>query len=321
MGNAVAIFKESFPPSPKYAPSKDMPDLTGKVVIVTGANTGVGYETVKALLEHNAKVYLAARSQDKALAAIEKLKSETGGKEAIFLRLDLASLADIKRSAEEFKSKEDQLHILINNAGIMRPPLSDLTKDGYDMQFGTNVLGHFYFTTLLLPVLEKAARAEPPDAKGDVRVVNVSSAGIYSWTKNDLAWDSFRDGPGRKKLSSMDLYVQSKVGNVLFSQELARRFGDKGIVSSSLNPGNLASDLYRNQVVGRLRFIASLVFLYKVSYGALTPLWAATSLEGRNFNGAHLIPWARVGKATPLCENPDVAKALWEWCEEQVSGV
>ncbi|KAF8915859.1 hypothetical protein CPB85DRAFT_1374853 [Mucidula mucida] len=307
MGNAVGILKEFFPPTPKYAPSKDMPDLTGKVVIVTGGNTGTTH--FQALLEHNAK-------PGQTLAAIEKLKSETGGKEAIFLRLDLASLADVKRSAEEFKSKEEQLHILINNAAVLHSPLSDLTKDGYNMQFGTNVLGHFYFTTLLLPLLEKAARAEPPDAKGDVRVVNVASSGIHSWSKNDLAWDSLIDGPRRRKLRPLDSYVQ---GNVLFSQELARRFGDKGIVSSSLNPGNLASELYRDTIIGRLQFIASHLFLYEVSYGALTPLWAATSLEGRNFNGAYLIPWARVGKATPLCDNPDVAEALWEWCEEQVS--
>jgi len=107
---------------------------------LVGGNVGIGKETIKALLEHNAKVYMASRSKEKADAAISELKAQTG-KEAIFLELDLSSLASVRKAAEEYLSKEHELHVLFNNAGVMWPPTELLTADGYDLQFGTNVLG------------------------------------------------------------------------------------------------------------------------------------------------------------------------------------
>ncbi|KAH8818744.1 NAD-P-binding protein [Flagelloscypha sp. PMI_526] len=315
ISNLISTAFEAFPPKSKFS-TENIPDLTGKVALVTGGNTGIGYHTVKALLEHNAKVYLAARSREKAIAAIERLKKETNGKEAIFLELDLGSLADIQNAAEEFKAKETQLHILINNAGVMTPPLEQVTKDGYDQQFGANVLGHYYFTILLLPPLESAALSYPTD----VRVVNVSSSAIYSWSKKDIEWNTLKDGPARKKMSLRALYAQSKVGNVIFSNEFARRFKDKAIITTALNPGNLSSDLYRHNS-RFVRWILTKTVLYPVQQGALTSLWAATSAEGRSFNGNYLIPWARVGKATAICTDKDVGKALWDWCEEQVANL
>ncbi|TFY69199.1 hypothetical protein EVJ58_g553 [Rhodofomes roseus] len=117
-----------------------MPDLTGQVMLVTGGNAGLGKETVKALLEHNAKVYMGARDEQKARAAIEELKEKTG-KEAVFLELNLANLASVKKSAEDFLSKEKQLHVLFNNAGVTCMPIEWVTDDGYDLTFGTNVVG------------------------------------------------------------------------------------------------------------------------------------------------------------------------------------
>lgn len=119
---------------------EQIPDLTGKVAIVTGANSGIGKETAKVLLAHGAKVYIAARNQAASQEAIRQLKQETGN-EAIFLKLDLSDLKAIKASAKEFLSKETQLHILLNNAGVMVPSIELVTADGYDLQFGTNVLG------------------------------------------------------------------------------------------------------------------------------------------------------------------------------------
>ncbi|KAH8818753.1 NAD(P)-binding protein [Flagelloscypha sp. PMI_526] len=315
ISNLIQTAIEAFPPKSKFS-TNDIPDLTGKVAIVTGGNSGIGYHTVKALLEHNAKVYLAARSHDKAMKAIEKLKNETNGKEAIFLQLDLGSLPQISRAAEEFRKKESQLHILINNAGVMTPPVEQTTNDGYDLQFGTNVLGHFSFTVQLLPLLESAAQSHP----GDVRIVNVASSAIYAWYENDLNWNTLKDGPARRKMTPMALYSQSKTGNVILSNEFARQFGSKGIVSTSLNPGNLASDLFRYSS-GYVQWILNKTLLHPVEQGALTSLWAATSTEGRTFNGKYLIPWARLGKATSICEDEDVGQALWTWCEEQISGV
>jgi len=172
MGNLFSIIAESFPPHPIFTVD-DIPDLSGQIIIVTGGNTGIGKETVKELLNHDAKVYLAARNQEKAFAAIKEL-SEVTGKEAIFLKLDLSDLKGIKAAAEEFLSKETQLHVLFNNAGVMVPPVEQLTADGYDLQFGTNVLGHFYFTKLLLPTLIATAKTS---SDGKARVVNTSSLG------------------------------------------------------------------------------------------------------------------------------------------------
>jgi len=143
MGLVLSYLISSFPPASHFT-VKDIPDLSGKVIIVTGANTGIGKETAKALLSHNAKVYIAARSKEKAEQAIADLKDQTG-KEAIFLKLDLSDLNSVKAAAEEFQSQEKALHVLFNNAGVMMPPMDQLTTQGYDLQIGTNTLGPFYF--------------------------------------------------------------------------------------------------------------------------------------------------------------------------------
>ncbi|TFK51790.1 NAD(P)-binding protein [Heliocybe sulcata] len=307
MGAYLSIFGQSLPGTPKFK-VEDIPDLTGKVIIVTGANTGIGKETAKALLQHNAKVYIAARSQEKSEQAIKDLEKETG-KTAIFLKLDLADLPSIKASAEEFKSKESQLHVLFNNAGVMMCPIEQVTAQGYDMQFGTNVLGHFYFTKLLLPTLIETAKTTP---EGKTRVITTSSSGHLF---HGLDFATFKDGPKRKKLGTQNLYAQSKFGNVVFANELARRYGDH-IVSVSLNPGNIKSDLqrYLTGITGRI--INSM--LYPTPYGALTQLWAGTSKEGLDLNGKYAIPWARVGPARKDTADPQLGKELWTWLEEQV---
>ncbi|KZV80273.1 NAD(P)-binding protein, partial [Exidia glandulosa HHB12029] len=166
------VLSEALPPKPKWT-AKDMPDCTGKVFIVTGGNSGIGLETVKELLKKGGKVYLAARSQSKADEAIEQLATDIG-KKAIFLELDLGSLSSVKRAAQTFIDLEPRLDGLINNAGVMGSPADMLTSEGYDLQFGTNVLGHWYFTKLLLPVLVATSDAHPEDKP---RVIHVSSNG------------------------------------------------------------------------------------------------------------------------------------------------
>ncbi|KAK0498693.1 NAD(P)-binding protein [Armillaria luteobubalina] len=305
MGNAWSLIAQMFPPKPKWGVN-DIPDLTGKVVIVTGGNTGCGRETVKALLTHNAKVYLAARSEEKAKEAITKLKEETGA-EAIFLSLDLADLVSVRRGAEEFLSKEKQLHILFNNAGVMLAPMDMLTKQGYDLQFGTNVIGHFHFTQLLLPALLAAAT---PTEKA--RVITTSSSANYMGTLDFNIW---KDGPTRSKKASGDLYVQSKHGNVVFAVELARRYGEQNIISHSLNPGSIRTDLQRH--LSPFANKMQDVFLFPADMGALTQLWAGTSPEAGKLNGEFMIPWARLGKARKETGDPAVGKKLWEWLELQ----
>jgi len=308
------IWSEIFVPESKFVPERDIPDLSGRVIIVTGGNTGIGKETVKELLKKNAKVYMASRTKSRADQAIADLKAQTG-KEAIFLELNLGNLDAITRAANEFKSKEPALHALINNAGVMIPPLDQLTDDGYDLQFGTNVLGHAHFTLCLIPELIAGAKSSPD---GKARVINVSSSAAYF--TSDVVWETLRDSPKRTSMGSKlsgksDLYNQSKFGNVVFSNELARRFADQGIISNALNPGNLETELQRH---------AGWVFhffidwtLYPAPFGALTQLWAATSPEAATYNGAWFIPWARVGKIGAAAKNSELGTRLWDWIEEQ----
>ncbi|KAF8885697.1 hypothetical protein CPB84DRAFT_125022 [Gymnopilus junonius] len=312
MGLVYSFYVEAFPPKSEFTP-ESIPDLSGKVIIVTGANTGVGKETAKALLAHNAKVYFAARSQEKAEQAIKELKEQTG-KEGIFLKLDLADLKSVKSASEEFQSKEKELHVLFNNAGVMAPPIDQLTAQGYDLQFGTNVLGHFYFTNLLLPSLIAGAKSSPD---GKARVVNTSS--FASRLTKDLDFNAITDTPARRKKGTQLLYVQSKFANVLFSDELARRYGEQGIVSTAVNPGNLRSDLQRH--ISAVENFVLKAILYPANYGALTQLWAGTSPEGAQLNGKYLIPWAREGIPNPATDDPKLAEDLWKWLEEKVETV
>jgi len=314
MLHGVFVEGSYFAPKSKFA-ADDVPDLTGKVVIVTGGNTGIGKETVKALLAKNAKVYMAARSEERAKAAIEDLKQMTG-KEAIWIKLDLSSLKTVKAAADEFLEKEAELHILFNNAAVFGVPIDQLTVDGYDMTWGSNALGPFYFTKLLLPALFKAST---PESKS--RVINTSSAGsiaALSYFGSGLDFTTFKDSPRRRKSSMADLYGQSKFGNVVFTQELARRHGDK-IVTTAVHPGFIRSELGRNVANLESRFSKFLMraLMYPAPQGALTQLWAGTSPETADLGGEYLIPWARVG--TPRSNDPELGRELWTWFEEQVA--
>ncbi|KAK7449211.1 short-chain alcohol dehydrogenase [Stygiomarasmius scandens] len=223
-----------FIPAPSWSVDK-MPDMTGKVVIVTGGSAGIGKLTVKALLEKNATVYLAARDQQKSQTVIDEYTRLTG-RTATFLKLDLADLHSVEAAAREFsRSKRPNfMYYTITGKAVMMTPKNQFSPQGYDLQFATNVLGHFYLTKLLLPTLLSTAQY----ASDKVRVITVSSCAQYIM-KYKFDVGSFIDGPIRQKQGPMDLYSQSKFGNILFANELARRYGEKGMVSISLNPGML----------------------------------------------------------------------------------
>ncbi|KAG8996896.1 hypothetical protein FRB94_010995 [Tulasnella sp. JGI-2019a] len=310
------FFSQCYPPPSKFDIDRDIPDLSGKVVIVTGGNTGIGYQTIKALLAKNAKVYMASRSREKAEAAIAKLKHETG-KQALFLELDLASLDKVTRAAQEFKSKERELHILFNSGGVMTPPIDLLTEDGFDLQFGTNVLGHAHFTLSLIPELQAGAKSSP-DSKA--RVVNTTSLVVYLHPMTPrIKFESLRDGPGRKAIGTRNLYSQSKFGVIAFSNELAKRYADYGITSNAVNPGNLDSDLQRHMSALQ-KWMTDLLFSHPVQLGALTQLYVGTSSETVDANGQMFIPWARPYYHEPETHDPRVEAELWEWIEEQRVG-
>ncbi|KAH9032864.1 NAD(P)-binding protein [Lactarius pseudohatsudake] len=315
----IGTIGQFFPPKPTWT-TADVPDQTGKTVIVTGGNGGIGKETARVLLLKGARVYIATRSEEKSQKAIEELKKETGKDSIFFLKLDLADLVSIKATAEEYISKETELHTLYNNGGVMNTPIDRVTTQGFDMQFGTNVLGHFYLTKLLLPVLTAAAKKTPA---GSVRVVNVSSIAHQYGAPEGIRWATLAPGndslEARKKLTSTKLYGQSKLGNILFSKELARRYAAEGIVSTSLHPGVITTDLARSSGLF-LNFI-ELVIGYGVSYGAITSLYAGTAPAAGELNGKYLTVWARLAVPSKNALDAELAKKLWEWCEEQVKDI
>ncbi|TFY80394.1 hypothetical protein EWM64_g3617 [Hericium alpestre] len=253
MGSQWSVIAQMFPPSPKWG-VRDMPDLAGKVIIVTGA-AGVGKETAKALLEHNAKVYIASRNKAKTSATIEELKRETG-KEADFLQLDLADLSLVRKAADEFLSEH----------AVMACPLEELTAQGYDMQFGTNVLGHFHFTELPTPAL-LAVSASGNDPREKARVITTASSAVY--LLGLITYETLKPCPLRNKVSTYDLYNQTKFANLVLANELARRHDDR-IVSISVNPGNLRTELQR-YLTGPRKWVIDRI-LYPPSYGALNQL-------------------------------------------------
>ncbi|KAJ6545988.1 hypothetical protein DFH09DRAFT_1508206, partial [Mycena vulgaris] len=213
--------------------------------LVTGGSTGIGYETVKQLLLKNAKVYLVARSLEKAASAIKILGDETK-KSPIFLHLDLADWRSVHMAAETFLAREPRLDLFFNDDGVLISPPDQLTAQGYDFQFGTNVLGHFYLTELLLPALTKSCE----ETKVRARIINISSRVHTAEPGNGIQFVSLKGGPERdewvKRKGNMmvrfPLYEQSKMGNILISNYFAKQHSGV-LVSCAVHPGAVKSDL------------------------------------------------------------------------------
>jgi len=201
-----------------FNPDKDIPDLRGKVILVTGGNIGLGRESIYQLAKHNpSKIFLGARTKAKADATIAEIKKELPSANITFLDLDLASFASIKQAADTFEASSKRLDMLMNNAGIMACPAA-LTKEGYETQFGTNHVGHALLTKLLLPTLQRTAK-EPGS---DVRIINLSSS-AHNWApKGGLVFDAMKTD--MQSYSTWARYGQSKVANILFNKELAKRY-------------------------------------------------------------------------------------------------
>uniref|UniRef100_A0A0K8U2X9 Retinol dehydrogenase 13 n=2 Tax=Bactrocera latifrons TaxID=174628 RepID=A0A0K8U2X9_BACLA len=201
-----------------------------KVVIVTGSNTGIGKETVRELANRGATIYMACRDMQKCEEARDEIVLETHNKRIYCRKCDLASMDSIRKFVESFKKEQVKLDILINNAGVMRCPRS-LTKDGFEMQLGVNHMGHFLLTNLLLDLLKKSAPS---------RIVTVSSLAHTRGEINiaDLNSDKSYD-PGRA-------YNQSKLANILFTRELAKRLEGTGVSANALHPGVVDTELFRH---------------------------------------------------------------------------
>lgn len=235
-----AQFSQMYPPTSKFIPERDIQDLMGKVVLVTGGNTGIGKETCRVLLLKNAKVWLAARSESKAQLTIDELKQTTGKDDIHFLQLDLGSVISVKKSAETFISQNKVLDILINNAGVLLPPPGSKTSDGFELQWGTNLLGHFVLTKTLLPLLISTASQRP---KGSVRVVNVSASGHAFAPEVGIDFSTLRNGTRNGFKNAMEDSGQGKLGIILVTNELAKRYTKDGVLFFSLHPGAIRTEL------------------------------------------------------------------------------
>jgi NAD(P)-dependent dehydrogenase (short-subunit alcohol dehydrogenase family) len=293
---------------------KDIPDLHDKVAIVTGANSGIGRIVALELARKGAYVILACRSAERAAPVVEEIKRETNNERVEYMHLDLAELSSVKSFAEKFKERNLPLHILVNNAGLMATPFT-LTKDGIELQFQINYVGHFYLTNLLLPVIEQSMPS---------RIVMVSSI-LYHHTYG-------YDGMQLEHISDPNwydpwkAYGESKLCLMLFSKELAKRLGNKPIYVNCIHPGYVNSNGMRNFRVlyGTLGYIVSRVgsFLLadKPSTGALTPLYAATSpeIELKNYRGEFFGPVARLTKAHESATNMKNAEKLWNFTEDLI---
>ena len=247
----------------------DIPDQTGRTVVITGANTGLGYETATTLAGRGAHVVLAVRNMDKGKAAADLIARRHPGAEVNVQELDLTSLASVRDAATELKTKHDRIDLLLNNAGVMMTPQAT-TKDGFELQFGTNHLGHFALTGLLLDRLLATPRS---------RVVTVSSIG------HKLGRLHFDDLQSERRYSRAGAYSQSKLANLLFTYELARRLAGRKTIAVAAHPGGSTSELTRHQP-GWLQ-TAFRPLMQDTDMGALPTLRATTdpSVRGGQYFG------------------------------------
>jgi NAD(P)-dependent dehydrogenase (short-subunit alcohol dehydrogenase family) len=289
-----------------------MKDQKGKTFLITGSNTGIGLATAQALAGLGAHVIIACRNTQKGAAAKEQIRQRTPGAKVDQVSLDLASLASVRSCAAQVLKVYKRLDGLINNAGLMMPPLGR-TDDGFELQFGTNLLGHFAFTGLLLPLM---------DGKRDTRIVSLGSV---------AHWDGeidFNNLNAEKGYSRWRAYSQSKLANIMFAYELERRLRRKGssILSLAAHPGGTKSELSRHSAV--LKVISALTgaFTQSPEDGALPSLRAALDPEARG--GEYYGPSKMLTmRGPPVCQpssqrsrDEAVAARLWQECE-RLTGV
>ncbi|EXJ86406.1 hypothetical protein A1O3_03357 [Capronia epimyces CBS 606.96] len=303
-----------FSSSVPFKPATGIPSLAGKVILVTGGNNGIGKETVLQLARHNPqKIFLAARNESKAKAAIASIKSQISEDVDVeHLPVDLTSLPSIKNAADRVISRSNRLDILVLNAGIMAVP-PDKTAAGQEIQMGTNHVGHFLLTKLLLPTLQHTAKEYNPD----VRVVSVSSEAWNMAPSLDtiLSTDKLTArGPWTR-------YGASKAANIMFAAELARRYPT--LTSVSLHPGIIKTDLYLpsigvNPIVKYGSMVVGPLLFQNIETGAFNQLWAAAGARKEELtNGGYYTPVGKLRKNKWVTDT-DAGTKLWQWTEKEL---
>jgi len=284
----------------------NIPDQTGRVAVITGANSGIGLETARELCRKGALVVMACRSPEKAEAAAEDIRADVEGARLEQRTLNLADLASVKAFAADMAEAHPHVHLLINNAGVMALPRAG-TADGFEMQLGTNHLGHFALTGLLM---------EPLKAAGGARVINVASLAHKYCKKidfDDLNWE--------KKYSKWGAYCRSKLANLLFTQELQRRFETSGVelITAAAHPGWTATNL---QAHSGVISVFNPLMAMDGPQGALPTLRAATDpgVKGFDYYGPNgmmeLKGYPVLARKTAQAQDQEMAAKLWEKSEE-----
>ncbi|KAK6526195.1 hypothetical protein TWF281_011230 [Arthrobotrys megalospora] len=290
----------------------DVADLSGQVIIVTGGNAGLGFETIRQLVKHNpAHIYLAARSKAKADAAIAQLAMPLSGPSSIsFLQLDLSSFASVKAAAEAFKRSESRLDILINNAGIMMTP-EGLTEEGYEIQFGTNVMGHALLTQLLIPIIKETVKINP-----EARVVNLSSASERMAPNDIYQFDELKTTMSSRNTTMR--YCLSKIANIHYTSALSEHHREIKIIS--VHPGMVATNLHHNSTGFFLRpfLYIAIAFATPVEKGALSQVWAAVSPDAKT--GEFYSPVGISGKGSKRSRSRELQEQLWQWIQKELQG-
>ncbi|KAG0364844.1 hypothetical protein BC939DRAFT_418123 [Gamsiella multidivaricata] len=292
-----------------------IPDLTGKVAIVTGANTGIGYATTVGLAGQGAHVILACRSKERAMAAIERAKKEIKEKypnapkpRLEFLDLDLNDMRKCRDAAKSFLERGLPLHILICNSGIMVSPF-ELSADGIETQFAVNHMGHFVFTTTLL---DRIKESQPS------RIVIVSSIAHEGPVSGGIDFETLNDP---SKSDNVSRYGRSKLANILFTKALARRMAGEHVHVNVLHPGYVSTELIRfaKDKFGFVQWVTNMIGVTP-EMGALTQLYLATSpeVESQDIRGRYFIPIANELQPTAYAQDEELQEKLWKFSEELV---
>ncbi|KAI4793765.1 retinol dehydrogenase 12 [Trematomus bernacchii] len=275
--------------------------LEGKTVLITGANTGIGKETALELAVRGARVIMACRDIDKGEESADSIRASCAHAQVEVRQLDLADTCSIRAFAQKFLAEVNQLHILINNAGVMMCPYTK-TIDGFEMHIGVNHLGHFLLASLLIGLLKRSAPA---------RIVVVSSLA------HNFGWIRFHDLHSQGSYNSGLAYCQSKLANVLFARELSRRLKDTNVTVNSVHPGTVNSDLTRHSTLMTIFFSVFSTFLKTPREGAQTSIYCAIADELHSISGKHFSDCAPAFVA-PQGRSEETSRRLWDVSCEQL---
>lgn len=322
-----STFDQLFPPKPSFTET-DLPDQSGKVFLITGGATGLGFELAKILYQKNGTVYVATRSLPKIERAIKSLQEsypQSKGR-LEYIVVDLADLATVRPAAEQFLAKETRLDVLFQNAGVMNTPKEARTKQGHELQMGTNSIAPHLLAHCLEDILVRTAQEERSVGRRDtVRIVWLASMVTVGTPKGGVVFGT--DGKPKILGVSFDNYMQSKAGNIYLAHEWAARLGDRGVISVAVHPGVVKTELQRHNA-----FMSTMLgTVFKpAKYGAYTQLFAALSPEVTlAHNGAFIIPWGRFGvlpghmkkEMQPASgKEIGISRQFWNYCETSITG-